>query len=379
MTMRPGPRMASSVRRRAHQPRRGAISPCRMVPSAPRMSPTWASSRTAPRRGSVPGGAARRSSRFAAFISPPPAQIGCADPGGERKGRGRSLRRNSRNSRISWAINPTRIKAALRLWSSYGLLLGRGFIRSLIGCMTPGCHARVSIPPSDKIKGKMQAAMAINIALYPPGFRQSGNPESRCDAKVIAELRFDHPDSRFDVRPLMLAERCTLGLPGRKVAPARHPLDADGDDREVVEHHLLILRVARPEQRLRLVVFGAVGQDLGRAAQHDPAEPGPVLVPAIGDKRGDWIFDDVPQALQRADVALRLLIDRDVERALAHDKAHRNEMRCRSRIGGREMTDPAASEKTGLLLRQHAEISHDFGSTDYPVMPRFCPHDATRL
>ena len=37
----------------------------------------------------LPGEAARRSSRFAAFISPPPAQIGCADPGGERKGRAR--------------------------------------------------------------------------------------------------------------------------------------------------------------------------------------------------------------------------------------------------------------------------------------------------
>src|SRR5438105_13405160 len=84
-----------------------------------------------------------------------------------------------------------------------------------------------------------------------------------------------------------------------KIAPARHALDADGNDRELAEFHPAILRVARPEQRLRPVVLGALRQDLGRAPQHDPAEPGPVLVIAIGDKRGDRIFDDVSEALQR--------------------------------------------------------------------------------
>src|ERR1700687_2015645 len=49
MTMRPGPRIANSVRARARQVSRGATSPCRMVPKAPRMSPIWASSRTASR------------------------------------------------------------------------------------------------------------------------------------------------------------------------------------------------------------------------------------------------------------------------------------------------------------------------------------------
>src|ERR1700676_2041689 len=46
--MRPGPRMASRVRRRADQPIRGAVSPWSIVPSAPRMSPTCALSRCAP-------------------------------------------------------------------------------------------------------------------------------------------------------------------------------------------------------------------------------------------------------------------------------------------------------------------------------------------
>jgi hypothetical protein len=49
LTMRPGPRMARRVWRRRLQLSRGPWSPCRMVPKAPRMWPTWAWSRTAVR------------------------------------------------------------------------------------------------------------------------------------------------------------------------------------------------------------------------------------------------------------------------------------------------------------------------------------------
>src|SRR5438094_126635 len=153
-----------------------------------------------------------------------------------------------------------------------------------------------------------------------------------------------------------------VGLIGRKVAPARYPLDADGDDREVGERHSAILRVTLPEQRLRAVELGAVGQDLGGAAQHDPAEPGPVFVIAIGDKRGGRVFRDVPQALQCPGGALRLLVDRDVEHALADHKTHRHDMRRTAFIGSRKVTDPAASEKAALLVRQHARILHEFAS-----------------
>src|SRR6266403_1321040 len=153
--------------------------------------------------------------------------------------------------------------------------------------------------------------------------------------------------------------RLTTGLLGRKVPPARHPPDADGDDREVVERHPLILRVARAEHGLRPVVLGAVGQDLGRAAQHDPAEPGPVLVPAIGDKSDNRVIDNISEALQCLDIAFRLLIDRDVECTLADDKTYRHEMRRCPGIGRRQVTDPAAGEKPALLVRQHARTLHD--------------------
>ena len=152
-----------------------------------------------------------------------------------------------------------------------------------------------------------------------------------------------------------------------EITPARHPLDADGDDREAGELHPLILGIARPEQLLRLVVLSVDGQDLGRAAQHDPAEPGPVLVIAIGDKSSGRIFDNISEALQCPWVALWLLIDRDVERALADSKANRHEMRRSPRIGGRQMTDPAVGQKTDLVLGQHARILHDFSRPEKPA------------
>src|SRR5215472_2738569 len=146
-----------------------------------------------------------------------------------------------------------------------------------------------------------------------------------------------------------------------KVSPARHALDANGDDREVVEHHRAILGVARAQQGLRAVVLGAVAQDLGRSTQHDPAKPGPIFVPAVGDKGGDGVFGDVPKALQRPDVALRLLVDRDVDGTFADDKAYRYEMRGGPGIGGREMAHSTTGEKPGLLFGQHGEMLPDFG------------------
>jgi len=52
-----------------------------------------------------------------------------------------------------------------------------------------------------------------------------------------------------------------FGLFDGEIAPARHALDANGNDREVAELHLAVLGVARAQQCLRPVVLGAVGQD----------------------------------------------------------------------------------------------------------------------
>src|SRR5262249_19040695 len=106
--------------------------------------------------------------------------------------------------------------------------------------------------------------------------------------------------------PFWKKYRSSHRLLGRKVPPARHARDANGDDREAVEFHRAVLGVALAKQGLRPVVFGAVGEDLRRTAQHDPAEPAPVFVPVIGHKSGAWVFDDVFKAPQGLRVALRL-------------------------------------------------------------------------
>ena len=71
----------------------------------------------------------------------------------------------------------------------------------------------------------------------------------------------------------MIVIAIAIDLFDGKVTPARHVFDANRDDREAVERHPAILGVARAEQRLRPVVLGAVGEDLGGAAPHDPPEP----------------------------------------------------------------------------------------------------------
>ena len=70
----------------------------------------------------------------------------------------------------------------------------------------------------------------------------------------------------------------------RQIAPAGDAGDAQCDDRQLGQVHRAVLRVAGAQQRLGAVVLGAVLEDLGRAAQHDPAEPAPILVVAVDDE-----------------------------------------------------------------------------------------------
>ena len=84
----------------------------------------------------------------------------------------------------------------------------------------------------------------------------------------------------------------------RKVAPARHALDAQRDHRQLGKLHGAILRIALAQQRLRAVMLRPIGQDLGAPAQHHPAEPRPVLVVAIGDEGDGRVLHHVAQPLQ---------------------------------------------------------------------------------
>jgi len=122
-------------------------------------------------------------------------------------------------------------------------------------------------------------------------------------------------------------------------------------NRETGEVHRAVLRVACDQQGM--VVLGAGGKDLGPATQHDPAEPAPVFVPAVGDKRRLRVFQDVAQPLQRNVAPFRLFIDHDVEAFAVHDIAYRDQVRRAGLVGGREMPDPVLIEEPALTLRSY--------------------------
>src|SRR5688572_4506183 len=139
-----------------------------------------------------------------------------------------------------------------------------------------------------------------------------------------------------------------------EVAPARHPLDADGNDGQSRDLHDGKLLVTRLQQRLRPAVLGPVGQDLRPAAQHDPGEPPPVLVVMIEDDGRLWILEDVAQPLQGpVRGALGLAIDGDVERVVDQPEADRHDMWRRACIGSRQMADPSRVDEVTLARRQH--------------------------
>src|SRR5262249_45030197 len=81
-----------------------------------------------------------------------------------------------------------------------------------------------------------------------------------------------------------------------------------------------------------------------------------ILVPAVSDKCGLWVFQDVAHPLQRPVLPLWLFVDGDVE-AIALDRvAHRDQMRRAGRIGCRQMADAAPIEKSALTVAQHLPI-----------------------
>src|SRR5260221_7755832 len=80
--------------------------------------------------------------------------------------------------------------------------------------------------------------------------------------------------------------RSSLPPIDRQVAPACRASDAQRDDRQCGDLHRPQLRVAGYDQCLSSVVLRSIVKDLRKPAQHDPTEPGPVLVVAIDLKGG---------------------------------------------------------------------------------------------
>src|SRR5258708_12217344 len=109
----------------------------------------------------------------------------------------------------------------------------------------------------------------------------------------------------------------TVGSIGRQVTPARHARDAQRDHRQMADRHRHQLGIARPEQILRPVVLGPRCQQRGWPAQHDPAEPVPVLVIAVDHDGDGGILGDIAQPLQRR-APLRPPAHRDINLILFH-------------------------------------------------------------
>ena len=180
------------------------------------------------------------------------------------------------------------------------------------------------------------------------------------DAERAAE---DDPTTRECGPPLAGEERDAML---RSLADAH---------RQIAELHRPVLRIAGNQQRLRPIVLGPGVQNFSASAQHDPAEPAPILVPAIDDNGGLRVLQDVAQPLQRPVLAFRLLVDRDVKRIVplgicGHRIAHGYHMRRAAGLRRRQMADPAAVEKITVAPAEHAPILRQRAPVAYPFRAR---------
>jgi hypothetical protein len=142
-------------------------------------------------------------------------------------------------------------------------------------------------------------------------------------------------------------------MSGVQGAPGQDTVDADGNDRERGEVHCPVLGVAQAELVLGAVVFVAVGQDVGPAAEHDPGEAGPVLVPSVDSDGDGGVLLDIADALEGDAGALRLLVNGDVERVVVEAEADGHQMGYGVVADGREMGDADEVEEAALGLGEH--------------------------
>src|SRR6185312_6554604 len=101
----------------------------------------------------------------------------------------------------------------------------------------------------------------------------------------------------------------------------------------------------------------AIGQYFGTAAQHDPGEFRPILIPAIDGDCDGGVLHDVAQALERNVTPLRLFVDGDVERRVGNRVADGHDVRYAARVGGGEVCHAAGIEKAALGGGEHAKSS----------------------
>ena len=143
-----------------------------------------------------------------------------------------------------------------------------------------------------------------------------------------------------------------------KAPPGGHAGDPQRDDRQRLDPHRAVLRIAFPQPGLRAVVLVAVVEDVGAAPQHHPCEPGPVFVVPIDDDGDARILRDVAQPLHRADGrTLRFLVDGHVEVAAQQRVADRHHVRDAVRVRRGEPGDAHRFHEPALRTAQHGSRS----------------------
>src|SRR5262245_9685768 len=140
-------------------------------------------------------------------------------------------------------------------------------------------------------------------------------------------------------------------LVNRKIAPARHARDTNGNHGMLGDLHRLKLRVTTAQESLRLVVLHALTQDVGVTMEHHPAKPAPILLIAIDHDGHLWVLGDVPQALEASGPALGLFIDRYVKRRGGDNEADRHDVGHGASIGRCKMPDPALGQEANFAFR----------------------------
>ena len=161
---------------------------------------------------------------------------------------------------------------------------------------------------------------------YPAGLADS-RPRGPGPSKVAvgnpAGVRWNRMDlPRFCLLMLVMTLR-------PQIAPAYHPVNADGDNGVFFKRHRFHLRVPVSEQLLCRRVFRSCTKDLGVATDHHPTQPGPILiVVSIRNERHGRVFSKITEALERDAISLlRFVVYGDVNVVPGNGEAHRHDVR----------------------------------------------------
>ena len=170
---------------------------------------------------------------------------------------------------------------------------------------------------------------------------EAATPSHQHDWLVFERIKL--PDDKILVPGVMTLSRLLVRFPPPADVAQFVALDADSDDR--IPGNLPRLELAEaPRSMTCASLCSSMLEDVRAPAKHDPSEPGPAVIVAIGNHRYHGVLSDILQALEHgAWPAFWFFVDRSIERAAAHRETYRHHMGDGMSIGSGKMRDPAAS------------------------------------